>query len=311
MRIAISGGVGFIGSNLAQRLKSSGHQVYVLDNLETGKTDNVKEFEIDVCVGDLRDAETVRRFVSENHIEYFFHLGALGSVPRSVQYPRSSFSTNTISTLNVLEAVREKSIPLFFTSSSSVYGKNPVMPKIEKDWLSPISPYAASKAASEMLITSYRETFRLRTAIFRLFNVYGPRQNPDGSYAAVIPRWILAAFRNEPLIVYGDGEQKRDFTFVDDVTSIMVKSLDQLLDLEHPVNLAFGKPVSLNQVLDVFKQYFGDLNINYQEKRTGDIHNSSASTKKILDLFPDYSNPTSISEGLITTIEWYKKKFKL
>ena len=311
MKIGISGGAGFIGSNLAERLSLLGHEVHVLDNLETGNSENLDSFSVNFSFGDLRDSRTVRNFIRENDIQYCFHLGALGSVPRSVKDPRLSFETNAISTLNVLEAVKEFDIPLFFTSSSSVYGKNPGLPKNEKDWLSPISPYAASKLASEALISSYQETYGIRAAIFRLFNVYGPRQNPDGSYAAVIPKWIMAAFRNEPLIVYGDGEQRRDFTFVDDVTHVMQQTLEKNLNLEHPVNLAFGKPKNLNQILEIFNQYFGHLSIKYEEKRTGDINESSANSNNLYELMPDCVNSISLEAGLLRTVEWYKKKFRL
>lgn len=310
MKIGISGGAGFIGSNLARRLCLLGHEVYVLDNLETGNSENLEALSVEFTFGDLRDPEAVRFFIQKNGIEFFFHLSALGSVPRSVKNPRLSFETNTFSTLNVLEAIKEVDIPLVFTSSSSVYGKNPGIPKHEKDWLSPISPYAASKLASEALISSYHETYGIRAAIFRLFNVYGPRQNPDGSYAAVIPKWILAAFRKEPLIVYGNGEQRRDFTFVDDVTFVMQKTLENKLDLELPVNLAFGQPKSLNQILNIFKQYFDHVIVKYEGKRTGDINDSSASSKNLYDLLPDCLNPISLDVGLLNTIDWYKKKFK-
>jgi UDP-glucose 4-epimerase len=310
VRVGISGGAGFIGSNLAQRLSLLGHEVYVLDNLETGNFENLDGLSVKFLFGDLRDSETVRNFIQENRIQYFFHLGALGSVPRSVKDPRKSFETNSLSTLNVLESVREFDIPLVFTSSSSVYGKNPGLPKNEKDWLSPISPYAASKLASEALISSYQETYGLRVAIFRLFNVYGPRQNPDGTYAAVIPKWILAAFRNEPLIVYGDGEQRRDFTFIDDVTHVMQRTLENNLNLEHPVNLAFGQPKSLNQILDIFSQYFNHVTVKYEGKRNGDIIDSSASSEKLFKLLPDCVNLTSLDKGLLRTFEWYKNKFR-
>jgi UDP-glucose 4-epimerase len=253
MKIGITGGAGFIGSNLVGQLIRSGHEVSVFDNFETGFRENLLSLSVNITQGDLKDIDAVNDFFSKSEIEYCVHLGALGSVPRSIENPRASFDSNAIATLNVLEIARIRLTPVLFSSSSSVYGINKNLPKIEKDWLSPISPYAASKLAAEGLTMAYRESYGLPITIYRLFNVYGPHQNPESLYAAVLPKWIFAAFNNQPLVVFGDGEQRRDFTFVDDVISVFEKSIIAKHNIDYPINLAFGNPVTLNQILNVYE----------------------------------------------------------
>jgi UDP-glucose 4-epimerase len=309
MKIGISGGAGFIGSNLAERLLGSNHEVFIFDNLQTGNLKNLDGLNSTLCSGDLRDRDAVDSFFKVTEIEYLVHLGALGSVPRSISDPRSSFDSNAVATLNVLEAVKLNHVPILFTSSSSVYGKNTALPKRERDWLSPISPYAAAKLAAENLMLAYRESFDIQTIVFRLFNVYGRRQGIDSEYAAVIPKWIMAAFKHEPLIVYGDGEQMRDFTYVDDVTKVLQDAIELHYDKDYPVNLAFGQPVRLIELLEVFKEYFGHLNIVFRETRRGDIKNSEANPSQLSELLKREFVVTPIRTGLIETFEWYKKTY--
>jgi UDP-glucose 4-epimerase len=258
---------------------------------------------------DLKNLNEVEGFFQKEEIDYCIHLGALGSVPRSIDTPRASFEANAIATLNVLESVKRKSIPIIFSSSSSVYGKNPKLPKIEKDWLSPISPYAASKLAAEAMTLAFRESYGISTLVYRLFNVYGPKQNPDSLYAAVIPKWIFAAFKGEPLVVYGDGEQKRDFTFVDDVVQIISRSIRENHDADYPVNLAFGNPVTLNEIIGVFKSYFGGIKVEYKGIRKGDIRNSESNPKALSDLHNNQIKETPLEKGLIATFDWYKEHY--
>ena len=309
MRVGITGGAGFIGSNLAQQLVKSGCTVSILDNLETGFLSNLEGINANLVRADLKNLNEVDSFFQKEEIDYCIHLGALGSVPRSIDTPRASFEANAIATLNVLESVKKRSIPIIFSSSSSVYGKNPKLPKIEKDWLSPISPYAASKLAAEAMTLAFRESYGISTLVYRLFNVYGPKQNPDSLYAAVIPKWIFAAFKGEPLVVYGDGEQKRDFTFVDDVVQILSRSIRENHDADYPVNLAFGNPVTLNEIIGVFKSYFGGIKVEYKEIRKGDIRNSESNPKALSDLHNNQIKETPLEKGLIATFDWYKEHY--
>ena len=309
MRVGITGGAGFIGSNLAQHLVQSGYSVSVLDNLETGFLSNLQGVNINFVRADLKNLTEVDSFFQKEEIEYCVHLGALGSVPRSIDTPRASFEANAIATLNVLESIKKRSIPIIFSSSSSVYGKNPKLPKIERDWLSPISPYAASKLAAEAMTLAFRESYEISALVYRLFNVYGPKQNPDSLYAAVIPKWIFAAFKREPLIVYGDGEQKRDFTFVNDVVYILSSSIREKHNADYPVNLAFGNPVALNEILSVFRSYFGEIKVDYKDIRKGDIRNSESNPNALKQLHNNKLRLTSLEEGLFTTFDWFKEHY--
>lgn len=309
MRIGVTGGAGFIGSNLVRHLVLTGHEVSILDNLETGYLTNLEGTNANLVRADLKKANEVEAFFQEEEIDHCIHLGALGSVPRSVDTPRASFEANAIATLNVLESVKNRSLPIVFSSSSSVYGKNPKLPKIEKDWLSPISPYAASKLAAEAMILAFRESYGIPTLVYRLFNVYGPRQNPESLYAAVIPKWIFAAFNGEPLIVYGDGEQKRDFTFVDDVVQVLSSSIREKHDADYPVNLAFGNPVTLNEILEVFKTYFGEVKVEYRGIRKGDIRDSESDPKTLRELHNNQIHKTPLENGLVATFEWFKRQY--
>ena len=309
VRVGITGGAGFIGSNLAQHLVKSGYTVSVLDNLETGFLSNLEGVNANLVRADLKNLNEVEAFFQKEEIDYCIHLGSLGSVPRSIDTPRASFEANAIATLNVLESVKKRSIPIIFSSSSSVYGKNPKLPKIEKDWLSPISPYAASKLAAEAMTLAFRESYGISTLVYRLFNVYGPKQNPDSLYAAVIPRWIFAAFKGEPLVVYGDGEQKRDFTFVDDVVQIISRSIRENHDSDYPVNLAFGNPVTLNEIIGVFKSYFGGIKVEYKEIRKGDIRNSESNPETLSALHDNQIKKTPLEVGLFATFDWFKKQY--
>lgn len=309
MKIGITGGAGFIGSNLTEVLTKSGHEVYVFDNLETGSLENIKNLTSGFIKGDLRNSNEVKGFFENTGIEYCVHLGALGSVPRSILNPRDSFESNAIATLNILETAKSTATPIMFSSSSSVYGSNLKLPKTEKDWLAPISPYAASKLAAESLTMSFGKSYGLPVIIYRLFNVYGPMQNPESIYSAVIPKWVFAAFNKEPIIIFGDGEQRRDFTFVNDVTNLFKKSIEESHISNDPINLAFGKSVTLNDIIKIFKSYFGEINLEYRDIRKGDIRNSESNPELLMKLHKGDIIQTPISDGLLNTFEWYKSRY--
>ena len=308
MKVAVTGGAGFIGSNLTASLLEAGHQVSIFDNLETGNLENIENLDVEFVKGDLRNQSEVQDFFANRNLEYCIHLGAMGSVPRSIENPRTSFEANVLGTLNLLESARIARVPIIYSSSSSVYGSNLKLPKEELDWQSPISPYGSFKSSSESMLMAYGKSYDLKINIFRLFNVYGPRQNPHGAYSAVIPRWIISAFRNEPITIFGDGNQKRDFTFVEDVNKIILLTMNKLESEMLPINLAFGNPVTLNEIVSIFKEFFPRLEVTYSDVRKGDIRDSESDPKKLMSYIGDFA-PTSLREGLHFTFNWYKKRF--
>lgn len=304
----ITGGAGFIGSNLVSRLLREGHSVAVLDNLETGSMENIQGLEIDFFEADLRNYEEISKIFKSQNFDYCVHLGAMGSVPRSIHETRLSFESNVVGAFNVLENAKTTDLPVIFSSSSSVYGSNPKLPKNEWDWQSPMSPYGAFKSSSESMFLAYANAFDLRLHVLRLFNVYGPQQNPFGSYSAALPRWILAGFKKETITVFGDGNQKRDFTYVDDVTDVIskvmyVKNVDAF-----PINVAAGNPSTLNEIIEILFEYFGPLKIKRENPRNGDIRESESDPGRLKSVIGEVSW-TQMKEGLFKTCEWYKNRF--
>lgn len=309
MRIGITGGAGFIGSNLADQLVAIGHHVSILDNFDSGFEKNLVSKNIKIMNGDVSIKRDVENFFDSENFQFCFHLAAMGSVPRSILETEKSFNSNTVATFNIAEAIRERKITTVFSSSSSVYGFNQKQPKSESDWIAPISPYAGFKAAAESILQGYANVFNLDIKIFRLFNVYGPKQNPNSQYSAVIPKWIMAAIEKKPLIVFGNGEQRRDFTYVADVLKVFIKSIDQTPNNNLPVNLAFGNSLTLNSVLQIFKEYFGNIEIIYSPVRQGDIKDSESDPRELKSIYPEIKE-TQIRNGLFETFDWYIRNYK-
>ncbi|MFQ5477343.1 MAG: NAD-dependent epimerase/dehydratase family protein [Candidatus Binatia bacterium] len=299
----VTGGGGFIGSHIVGALVARGDRVRVLDDFSNGLSANLDEYSgsVEVVRGDVRDREAVGRAM--RGVQYVFHLAALGSVDRSIVDPMTSHEVNVTGTLNVLTAAREAGVErLVYSSSSSVYGENPVMPKVESLATLPVSPYATTKLAAENYTRVFYLIYGLATVSLRYFNVFGPRQRPDAAYAAVIPRFMEAAIQNKSLTVHGDGLQTRDFTYVDNVVSA------NLLALEAPdaavgrvFNIACGERYSLLDIIGALEEAVGaTLPRRHVEARAGDVRNSQADIGAAGE-YLGYGVKVGFSEGLART----------
>jgi UDP-glucose 4-epimerase len=303
-RVAITGGCGFIGSNLLHRLLVNNHEVVLIDDLSTGlESKNLIEstqfHRISIC-----DFESLNNALMS--CEVIFHLAARGSVPRSLSNPVATHQVNASGTLNVLETARNSGAHVVFSSSSSVYGRNKELPKVEDSWLGPMTPYAASKLAAEAYVQAYASSYQLHTTLLRFFNVYGPRQRPDHQYAAVIPKWIWAAMHGQEINVFGDGETTRDFTYVDTVVDVLVSAMENTRITEGAVNLAYGNRISLNLVLELLRGHFPNVKINYLEQRAGDVKDSQNSPEMIKQMFPEVQ-PIPFEVGFEATVKWMQE----
>ena len=303
-KIAITGGAGFVGSNLASTLIAQGHEVTIIDDLSTGLVGNVDRKNSKFIELSITDASKLK--TSLKHIETIFHLAARGSVPRSIKNPVATHEVNATGTLNVLEAARETGAHVIFSSSSSVYGRNMKLPKDEKMWLGPMTPYAASKLSAEAYVEAYGSSFELPVTILRFFNIFGPRQRPDHEYAAVIPKWIWLAMQGKPVDLYGDGTQSRDFTYVKTVVDIAVSAMENKVTTLGAVNLAYGNRIFLTDVVGFLKEEFPDLRVNNLPIRKGDVKESQNSPELLKSLFPKVE-PYSFKDALRETVEWLRK----
>jgi UDP-glucose 4-epimerase len=306
MRLLITGGAGFIGSNLARLALQEGHRVSILDDMSTGCRANVSGLDLNVHFGSILDKTVVD--AAMRGVESVVHLAALGSVPRSIQDPLASHQVNATGTLNVLESARAAGVGhLVGSSSSSVYGLNSDLPKHERAWVRPISPYAVSKLATEQYILAYQQSFGLATLAFRLFNVYGPRQMPGHSYAAVIPIFFDALLHGRPLPVNGDGQNSRDFTYVGTVVRVLLDAVTQRVSHPEPVNLAFGTTTSINELVALMESVSGvKAEVDYVSPRTGDVRASQADSSTLRSLFPD-AMQVPLTVGLKRTLAWFKE----
>jgi len=300
-RIAVTGGAGFVGTNLVRRLLAEGHEVVVIDDFSTGLKSNLSG--LDCQVEEISFVDEVSLDKSTSGCEWIFHLGARGSVPRSIKNPQATFEVNTRGTLNVLNAARKHGSRVVFSSSSSVYGRNLELPKREESWMAPLTPYAASKLSGEALVQSYAESFEISAVTFRFFNIFGPWQRPDHDYAAVIPKWIWKACRGEEIEVFGDGNQSRDFTYVDTVIEVLMTTLKREFSYPTPVNLAFGNNINLNQLIDQLRILYPSLQVKYSGIRKGDVRDSQNNPELIQRLFPEIQ-PVGFEEGIRQTNEW-------
>jgi nucleoside-diphosphate-sugar epimerase len=307
VKALVTGGAGFIGSHLATRLLTDGFSVRVLDNFATGRRENLVGIldSIELVEGDIQSYERVHTAVRD--CDYVFHEAALPSVPRSVQDPLTSNATNVIGTLNVLLASRDSGVRrVIFASSSSTYGPSPELPKEEALRAWPISPYAVAKLAGEGYCRSFSQVYGLDTVSLRYFNVFGPRQDPLSQYAAVVPNFITAALTGASPVVFGDGEQTRDFTFIDNVIEANLLAMEAQGVSGEVMNIACGDRVSLNSLIGEIASILGvEIAVTYADDRPGDIRDSLADITKARELLR-YDPRVAFSEGIARTIEWYQ-----
>ncbi|MBM4278767.1 MAG: SDR family oxidoreductase [Deltaproteobacteria bacterium] len=306
----VTGGAGFIGSNLTEALLKMGHQVRVLDDFSTGKKENLAYNEaypfLELVEGDIRDVTTCQKAMEG--IEYVFHQAALPSVQRSVEDPLTSNAVNTGGTLNLLVAARDAGVRrLIYAASSSAYGDTPTLPKHEEMVPSPLSPYALQKFTGEVYGRLFFELYGLETISLRYFNIFGPKQDPNSIYSAVIPRFIDALVSGRPPVIYGDGEQSRDFTYIDNVVHANLLAMNAVRTQGEVVNVACGRRVSLNQLVKILQDIIGShVSPRYEETRQGDVRHSLADIKRVKTLL-NYDPKVGIEEGLRRTVEYFKK----
>jgi len=300
----VTGGAGFIGSNLVRALLERGDTVRVLDNFSTGNRANLEGLDVEIVEGELRSYERVHNAVRGSEI--VFHLGALGSVPRSVQDPLTSSAVNVEGTLNVLLAARDEGVRrVVFSSSASVYGSSAQLPAREELPPDPISPYGVAKLAAERYCVSFSRVYEsFETVVLRYFNVFGPRQSPFSQYAAGVPLFISAVAAGEPITIYGDGEQSRDFTFVANVVDATLRAADAAGANGEIFNVAAGSPASVNTVADTIGAILGKpVEKRNVAPRPGDIRNSWADLEKSQRIL-GYRPHVGLEEGLRRTIEF-------
>ncbi|MET8231597.1 NAD-dependent epimerase/dehydratase family protein [Micromonospora sp. NPDC005298] len=305
MKVVVTGGAGFIGANLVRALDETPQvtEIVVVDDLSTGLLDNLHDQPVRLYQGTVLDPDLLDEAVTG--ASSVVHLGALGSVPRSIDRPLPSHHANATGTLMVLEAARRHGVPqVILSSSSSVYGANPVLPRQEGLRPIPVSPYAVSKLAAEAYAVAYASCYGMGVLPFRFFNVFGPRQAAHHAYAAVLPRFVTAALAGEPLRVHGDGRQTRDFTFVGTVTSVLVDAIVRRVSTTDVVNLAFGARISLLDLIAELEDIMGrPLPVVHEPPRPGDVRDSQADCARLRELFPSV-RPVPLRTGLERTVSW-------
>ena len=305
-KMLVTGGAGFIGSNLVRRLVLDGQSVRVLDNFATGRRENLSDVlgDVELVEGDIQSYERVHHAVKG--CDLVFHQAALPSVPRSVQDPLTSNAANVIGTLNVLLAARDEGVRrVVFASSSSTYGPSAELPKQEQMPALPISPYAVAKLAAEGYCRSFHEVYGLETVALRYFNVFGPRQDPLSHYAAVIPKFILAFLEDRRPVVHGDGEQSRDFSYVDNAVEANLLAAAAKDVAGKTFNIACGERITLNDILGELRDLTGkQIEATYEDPRPGDLRHSLADISAAREQL-GYKPGVGVRDGLQRTLDWY------
>lgn len=305
MRVLVTGGAGFIGAHLCRALLAGGHEVVVLDDLSTSTGAALAGLDVRLVTGSiLRDSHLADAVTG---VDTVVHLAGLGSVPRSMARPRRTFEVNALGTVAVLEACRARGVGhVVLASSSSVYGRDAVLPAREDQPAAPASPYAASKLAAEKAVLTWQAAYGLPVLVFRFFNVFGPGQLPDHPYAAVVPRFGRAALTGTPLVVHGDGRQSRDFTPVGSVVQGLVRAVEERATAPLPVNLAFGSSHDLLTVAAEIGDLVGRrLELHHEPERAGDVRATLADPARLHALLPGLL-PTPFRDGLAETVDWLR-----
>lgn len=307
-KVLITGGAGFIGSNLADELIRQGAKVVIIDNFVTGFRENLEEIkgDFEFIEGDLNDDEKLLKAIQG--VEIIFHEAALPSVPRSVENPAETHQACVNATFNLLLKAKENGVKrLIYAASSSAYGNQEILPKVETMSPDPLSPYAAAKLMCEYYCRVFSNVYNLETFSLRYFNVFGPRQNPSSMYSGVISRFVDALMKNETPVIYGDGETSRDFTYIANVVDANIKAAQTAKGVGEVMNVANGERITLNELLEVLKKITGKENVaaDYQAERAGDVKHSQADNTRAKDWL-GYEKLVGLEEGLQKTIEWWK-----
>jgi nucleoside-diphosphate-sugar epimerase len=305
----VTGGAGFIGSHIASGLIAKGARVRVLDDFSTGYRQNLEEIDgdVDFVEGSMADEGALRRALRD--VEIVFHQAAIPSVPRSVENPRQTHIACVDATFSLLMAAREMGVRrIIYAGSSSAYGDQPTLPKAEGMLPEPLSPYAVAKLVGEYYCQVFTRVYGLETLTLRYFNVFGPRQDPSSQYSGVISRFISALLTGERPVIYGDGEQSRDFTYIDNVVSANLKAAETAKGLGQIINIANGQRISLNQLLRELVSLTGksDVTPDYQPLRAGDVKHSLADISRARELLA-YEPQVDLRTGLQKTIDWWKQ----
>ena len=319
--ILVTGGAGFIGSNLCNALLANGNQVTCLDNFATGKRENIASFlensKFTLIEGDIRNLEDCQKACVD--VDYILHQAALGSVPRSINDPITSNDVNVSGFLNMLVAARDAKIKRFiYAASSSTYGDSTNMPKVEDVIGKPLSPYAITKYVNELYADVFSKTYDMETIGLRYFNVFGRKQDPNGAYAAVIPKFVMQLMKHESPVINGDGSFSRDFTYIDNVIQMNVRAMvsNNQNAMNTVYNTAYGERTDLNELTELLKEYLGeydpkikDVKNVYGPTRAGDVPHSLASVDKAKELL-NYNPQYDIKTGLKEAVKWYWKNLK-
>ena len=304
----VTGGAGFIGSHIADALTRNGLRVRVIDDLSTGHRENLEEItgDVDFTEGSVADEQLLKKVL--DGAELVFHEAAIPSVPRSVQHPRQSHVASVDGTFTLLLAARDQKVRrVVYAASSSAYGDQPTLPKQEAMLPDPLSPYAVAKLVGEYYCQVFARVYGLETISLRYFNVFGPRQDPGSQYSGVVSRFISVLLNNQQPVIYGDGEQSRDFTYIDNVIDANLRAASVTSGFGSVVNVATGQRITLNQLLEELKAIVGkpEVKADYHEPRVGDVRHSLADISRARELL-GYQPLVSLREGLQQTIDWWK-----
>ncbi|MGI8918073.1 MAG: SDR family oxidoreductase [Pyrinomonadaceae bacterium] len=305
----VTGGAGFIGSHIAAALVANGARVRIIDDLSTGYRENVNEVggDVDFVHASLADEKSLRKALED--VELVFHQAAIPSVPRSVENPRQTHIASVDSTFFLLDAARQMKVRrIVYAASSSAYGDQPTLPKVEDMLPDPLSPYAVAKLVGEYYAQVFSRVYGLETVSLRYFNVFGPRQDPSSQYSGVISRFIAALLSGEQPVIYGDGEQSRDFTYIANVVEANLKAAETTKGIGKVINVANGERITLNELLKEVQSLTGktDVSVDYRAARAGDVLHSLADITRARELL-GFEPRVGLREGLQSTIDWWKQ----